>query len=146
MQQIAEGLNLELRLFLRKYESAVEGQRLNWQSIRQKILTSDDPRRVFYLRAMDDLWSRHLASIAELKSGIHWVSWGGRDPLFEFLSRIHQWYKELCDSDIGEAEFSGADPTERGAVWTYMTTDQPFGTWDERIARGIRRKISGLRR
>ena len=30
----------------------------------------------------------------------------------------------------------GPDPNERGAVWTYVTTDQPFGTMSERIIKG----------
>jgi len=31
---------------------------------------------------------------------------------------------------------------ERGATWTYVTTDQPFGTLAERIKRGIQRKLA----
>jgi hypothetical protein len=29
---------------------------------------------------------------------------------------------------IEEARGSGIDPSQRGATWTYLTTDNPFGT------------------
>jgi preprotein translocase subunit SecA len=147
MQRIAEGLNLQLRLFLQKYESAVEGQRLQWLSRRQAILEADQPDRQVRLRAMDDLWAGHLANIAELKSGVHWVSWAGRDPHFEFLNRVHEWYEELLSGLESEIDASTArEATERGAVWTYMTTDQPWGTWEERLGRGWKRKINSWTR
>jgi preprotein translocase subunit SecA len=158
MQRFAEGKNLAIRVFLQKYESAIEGQRLKMQSLRQAILSGEKPcatelERVVSLRTIDDLWSQHLSNIAELKAGIHWRSWGGRDPLYEFLTQAHRWFEELeagLDSEIArritEAITSGVDPTERGAVWTYLTTDQPFGTWAERVARGTRRLARRLMR
>lgn len=33
------------------------------------------------LRTIDDLWAEHLARASEYRSGVHWVSWGGRDYL-----------------------------------------------------------------
>jgi hypothetical protein len=42
---------------------------------------------------------------------------------------------------LGEAEAGGGqNPSERGAVWTYLTTDQPFGGWTARVLAGLRRK------
>jgi hypothetical protein len=32
---------------------------------------------------------------------------------------------------------SGAPPTERGATWTYLTTDRPFGNYTERILKAL---------
>ena len=44
---------------------------------------------------------------------------------------------------IAEAQAGGGtDPAERGAVWTYLTTDQPFGSWNQRFLRGLRRKFN----
>jgi preprotein translocase subunit SecA len=149
VQKMAEGQNLEIRLFLQKYESTTEGQRLRIQARRQGILTSDLPEleRLVSLRAIDDLWSAHLAAIAELRSGVHWVSWGGRDPLHEFLTCAHQWFDALeagipveTSRRLAEAEATGLDPAQRGAVWTYLTTDQPFGTWTQRVMKGLIRK------
>jgi hypothetical protein len=43
---------------------------------------------------------------------------------------------------IEEAATEGIDPSQRGATWTYLTTDQPFGSWNERIIRGLMRMTS----
>ncbi|HEY1946986.1 MAG TPA: hypothetical protein VGG97_08275 [Bryobacteraceae bacterium] len=158
MQRFAEGQNLNIRQFLQKYESAIEGQRLKMQAVRQSILSGEKPcgselERLVSLRTIDDLWSQHLSNVSELKSGIHWRSWGGKNPLYEFLTQAHRWFEELeaqLDTEIArrlaEAEASGVDPNERGAVWTYLTTDQPFGTLTERIARGTVRFARQLMR
>jgi preprotein translocase subunit SecA len=155
LQRLVEGQNLEIRQFLRKYEGVVEGQRQVIQRRRQDILTRATPcaselERLVSLATIDDLWSEYLAAITDLREGIQWVSWGGRQPLHEYLVAVHASFEEL-QSRIGEeipkrlaeAETSGIDPTERGATWTYLTTDQPFGSWSERVMRGIMRKFRG---
>jgi preprotein translocase subunit SecA len=155
LQRLVEGQNLEIRQFLRKYEGVVEGQRQVIQRRRQEILTGATPcaselERLVSLATIDDLWSEYLAAITDLREGIQWVSWGGRQPLHEYLVAVHASFEEL-QSRIGEeipkrlaeAETSGIDPTERGATWTYLTTDQPFGSWSERVMRGIMRKFRG---
>jgi preprotein translocase subunit SecA len=145
-----EGQNLEIRKFLVKYEAVIEGQRQRIQERRQEILAARLPEleRVVSLAAIDDLWSDHLAAISELRSGVHWYAWGGRDPLHEYLTRVDSLYRELEDgldeeiaARLEDAREKGFDPSERGATWTYLTTDRPFGDWSERILRGITRKI-----
>jgi hypothetical protein len=42
----------------------------------------------------------------------------------------------------GVIHFRQAERFERGATWTYITNDQPFGTLGERIMKGLRRKFS----
>jgi hypothetical protein len=42
---------------------------------------------------------------------------------------------------LEEAQAKGLDPTERGATWTYLTTDRPFGDGTERVLRGLIRKV-----
>jgi uncharacterized protein YegJ (DUF2314 family) len=42
---------------------------------------------------------------------------------------------------VEQAESTGIDPSQRGATWTYLTTDQPFGTATERVMRGLMRKL-----
>jgi preprotein translocase subunit SecA len=107
------------------------------------------------LAVIDDLWADYLANVAELRGGIHWVSWGGRDPLYEFLTGVQEIYadfqeclsEEIADAFAkaeirgGEIHFGESVRFERGATWTYLTTDQPFGTLGERIVKGIRRKF-----
>jgi preprotein translocase subunit SecA len=150
IQRLVEGQNLEMRKFLEKYESVIEGQRQRIQKLRQGILVSDMPEleRVVSLTTIDDLWSEYLAAVAELRSGIHWYSYTGRDPLHEYLTRVDDLYRELeerLDGEIAtrleEAKAKGLDPSQRGATWTYLTTDRPFGDMTERVLRGLMRKI-----
>jgi len=157
IQRLAEGQNLEIRRFLHKYESVIEGQRQKIQQRRQSILTGQEPvacelERLVALRTIDDQWADYLATITDLREGVQWISWGGRDPLHEYLTSVHALFTQLeeeLDGEIqkrlGQAEASGPDPSQRGATWTYLTTDQPFGTATERIMRGLVRKL-GRRR
>ena len=149
IQRVVEGQNLTIRQFLHKYESVIEGQRLAIQQRRQNILTGATPsssevERLVRLTTIDDLWADYLAAVSELRSGIHWVTWGGRDPLHEYLTRVHQLFQKLdvkieeeTAQRLTEAEANGVKYIERGATWTYLTSDQPFGTMTERILRGM---------
>jgi preprotein translocase subunit SecA len=150
IQRLVEGQNLEIRRFLAKYEAVIEGQRQRIQERRQAILTSDmaELERAVTLAAIDDLWADHLAAVAELRAGVQWYSYGGRDPLHEYLTRVDTMYRQIEDgldeevaTRLEEAQAKGLDPTERGATWTYLTTDQPFGDLSQRILRGLMRKV-----
>ena len=149
IQQVIEGLHLETRKFLSKYEYVIEGQRQAIQQKRQAILAGrspsfSEPERLISLATIDDLWSEHLAAVAELRSSTQWVSLGGKDPFCYYLKTVHQMFEELertVDEEIlkrvEEARTSGLNPMQRGATWTYLTTDQPFGSIQERFSRGI---------
>jgi preprotein translocase subunit SecA len=151
VQRVVEGKNLEIRLFLQKYEGTLEGQRQRLHATRQAVLLNLSPpelHRLVTLRTIDDLWSDHLAEVNELRSGIQWVAWGGRDPLYEFLSRTDQMFRDLLatlpsetEQRIAEAQEEGPDPAQRGATWTYLTTDNPFGSLSDRILKGIVNKV-----
>ena len=124
------------------------------QAVRKEAL--EKVGRQLALALIDELWADYLANVAELKGGIHWVSWGGRDPLYEFLTGEQAIYADfyqclieeiadaLAHAEIrdGVIHFSDGRRFERGATWTYITTDQPFGTLGERIVKGLRRKLS----
>jgi preprotein translocase subunit SecA len=148
VQRTSEGQNLEIRRFLHKYESVIEGQRQKVQQLRQAILTGEKPcssdfERLVSLRDIDDLWADYLATITDLREGVQWLSWGGRDPLHEYLTSVHALFTQLeAEMEMlpSEAEAAEMDPSDRGATWTYLTTDQPFGTATERIMRGLMRK------
>ena len=152
VQRLVEGKNLDIRLFLGKYEGAVEGQRQMLQKRRQEILMdADAPRfeRIVALRTIDDLWSDYLAEVAELRSGVQWLAWGGRDPLHGFLTQTDTMFRDLMDGLEDEiairtedARGSGTDPSQRGATWTYLTTDNPFGSLTERIIKSVVNKFS----
>lgn len=150
IQRLVEGQHLDTRIMLNKYEMPLEGQRNKIQTYRQKVLTGEiasgsDLERVASLRAIDDAWADHLADVAEYRSGLLWHSWGGRDPYRGCMAFIHKSFVEMEESlperiheRIAAAKAGvGPDPNERGAVWTYLTTDQPFGTMSERIIKGL---------
>jgi preprotein translocase subunit SecA len=149
IQRQAEGQNLDIRIFLRKYESVLEGQRLAIQERRQAILTGEVPsksdrERAITLMTIDDLWSDYLAAVAELRAGTVWISLGGGNPMGDFLIRLHAMFGELntaIDEEIVQRlEADAASPAawrERGATWTYLTTDEPFGSMSERAMRGL---------
>jgi preprotein translocase subunit SecA len=127
---------------------------------RNGVLESDALKRAgreLAVAILDDLWADYLANVAELRGGIHWVSWGGRNPLHEYLSGVDEIYAEvqerlkeeladaLATAEIrdGEIHFENRERFERGATWTYLTTDEPFGTMSERVAKGLGRRFSG---
>jgi preprotein translocase subunit SecA len=182
VQRTAEGQNLEIRKTLWKYDCTVEHHRHEMYGLRREILLSpgwslrslvseeqycgltqavsqealEKVGRQLALALIDELWADYLANVAELKGGIHWVSWGGRDPLYEFLTGEQAIYADfhrcliaetadaLANAEIrdGVIHFPDGRRFERGATWTYITTDQPFGTLGERIVKGLRRKLS----
>ncbi|HMF78551.1 MAG TPA: hypothetical protein VK604_23030 [Bryobacteraceae bacterium] len=154
LQRLVEGQNLDLRLFLQKYEMPIEGQRHRIQTYRQtvlegKVACKSELERLITLRTIDDLWADYLARVAEFRSGLVWLSLASWNPHHEYIRKVHEWFPELeaaipreIEQRLAEAEGGGGqDPRERGAVWTYVTTDQPFGTFTERMLHGFRRKM-----
>jgi preprotein translocase subunit SecA len=116
----------------------------------------DEAGRQLALAVIDDLWADYLANVAELKGGIHWASWTGGNPLHKFLTGERAIYEDLhacLEEEIAEAletaeirdgaiHFPNGERLERGATWTYVSTDQPFGRLAERIMKGLRRKLA----
>ncbi len=153
VQRLIEGQHLETRKFLAKYEYVIEGQRQAIQQRRQPILSGERPcsselERLISLVTIDELWAEHLEAVAELRDGSQWISLGGKDPLHYYLKAVHQMFEELEQSiheeilkRVAETRVSSLSPMERGATWTYLTTDQPFGSMQERFIRGAIAKI-----
>jgi hypothetical protein len=76
------------------------------------------------------------------------VNWAGRDPLHEYLVGVHRLYQDLqariteeIPKRLADAEARGRNPSERGATWTYISHDQPFGSQGQRFLRGMVRKV-----
>lgn len=144
---------MDVRQFLHKYEAVIEKQRQSIQQQRQDVLTGTEPseseaERLATLAAIDSLWSDHLAAVSALREGIHWVSFGGRDPLHEYLRNVHQMFEELEDRletevarRMAGSSDGGSDGQQRGTTWTYLTTDEPFGAASQRIFAGLTRKV-----
>ena len=163
IQRLVEGQHLDQRIFLHGYDVPVEGQRNIIHTRRQAILEGRTPcacdlERLVTLRVIDDLWADYLERLEDLRAGIPWQAFAAsglpfmgmdrRDPHSNYLHKINEWFPELeaaireevtrrmADAVTG----TGPDPRDRGAVWTYLTTDQPFGSWTERVFKALRRK------
>jgi preprotein translocase subunit SecA len=144
---VADGQSLGCRLFLRKYESVVEGQRQRIADRRQRVLTTpsaSELERLVTLDTIDELWSDYLAVVGELRASTIWVSLGGGNPFREYLRTVHAMFQELTrtiDEEIAarleRATTHRIEPRQRGATWTYLTTDEPFGTMTERVMRRL---------
>jgi len=166
VQRRVEGQLIDIREFLNRYERVAEGQRMAIHMRRQDILEEVTPchselERLASLVTIDDLWAEYLSALAEIRSGVHWVSLSGgaRDPVQiylkfggfnafgEYLKKIHALFKELLvaiDEEtplrIENLGLNGIDPTQRGSTWTCVTTDQPFTNWVSKALRELLRK------
>ena len=143
VQRVVEGQNFEIRQTLWKYQGLIEDHRRVVQDRRRELLLEGADPAV--LAAIDVLWSDYLASITELRDGIHWRSWGGREPFQEFIADSTRMFNELADRL--ERLTTGEDipePASLDATWTYMVNDHPFGTMEERIASGVRRVLADM--
>jgi preprotein translocase subunit SecA len=172
IQRLIEGQTLDIRLFLTKYERATEGRRLAICERRQEILEDATPslpelERAVRLTTIDDLWCEYLSALAELRGGVQWVAlagggrdplqnfwrFGGFDPFREYIKRVDALFDELLAaidretaSRLENAQVAGIEHSRRGATWTYITTDQPFGTWMQSALRDYlkRRTTAGM--
>ena len=145
-QRIVEGRHLDTRIFLRKYEHVIEGQRQQIARQRREILDGErDPAvRAISLATLDELWADYLGAVSELRSGSAWISLGYGDPLGHYLGQVHAMFGALGDEIAAEtaarlerAAAGEVPPQQRGATWTYLTTDEPFGRMTERIMRNL---------
>ncbi|HKE26203.1 MAG TPA: hypothetical protein VKB88_27795 [Bryobacteraceae bacterium] len=165
IQGLVEGRHLDQRQFLHKYDIPVEGQRNKIHTYRQAMLDGTAPcgselERQITLRVIDELWADYLARLEDFRTGIPWQAYVAipgfflgtdrRDPHFTFLRQIDEWFPELeaavpkeVARRLEEAKADGGvEFRDRGAVWTYLTTDQPFGPWTERLLKGILKKVA----
>jgi preprotein translocase subunit SecA len=150
-QRIAEGQNLGIRVLLRKYETIIEAQRLQLGARRNRVLTGAEPaasdlERQVLLETIDDLWADYLNAVSDLRADAVWISLGAASPFAKYIVQIHAMYQEFlrtieAEHRVRMAQAIGSDtgPRQRGATWTYLTTDEPFGHLTERILRGLKR-------
>jgi preprotein translocase subunit SecA len=108
-----------------------------------------DLERKVELAKIDELWSDYMAEVDELRHGIYWQSWAAKDPLNTFLKTVFEWFEQLeqrIDDEIRETlesvmledgRIEMPKLFDRGATWTYVITDMPFGTLQERWMRAI---------
>ncbi len=136
-----------------------EASKERWESLSAKYGEALLYRveREITLAHIDRLWADHLEDVAELREGIHLRSLAAGDVLGEFQRAIVGMFDDLpkrLDEEIVKT-FERAEITEAGidlgkeglaapsSTWTYLVTDQPFGTLTERFLKGLRRMARG---
>ena len=176
VQRIAEGSSYDLRHALLQYSQIVEEQRRiafehrrqvlagarppdgsrdspSWQPRFQRLVhrlgaeTTADLTHRLYLLAIDDVWSDHLALVAEIREGIHLVGVGGMSPLEEFAKeviaafahfheRVDELFSERLSALAENHDLTIDDRSLRGpsSTWTYLIDDSLF---ENRVASAI---------
>ena len=131
IQKIIEGQYFDARMTLWKYGGLIEDHRKIVHAQRRELLMEGvDPA---ILQAIDATSSDYLAAVEELREGIHWRSWGGREPFHEFIEDAEKLFADLMERVNGIAEGDEApEPSGIGATWTYLVSDNPFGSMGER--------------
>ncbi|MDQ1215866.1 accessory Sec system translocase SecA2 [Microbacterium arborescens] len=109
------------------------------------------------LLLLDDAWSEHLAGLAEAREGIHLRVLGRQNPLDEFAliaaRNLPQVIDEFRDSvrSILHAAPSDAQTlsdlrlSRPASTWTYMVSDNPFGSAADRIVSYLTGVVHGTR-
>jgi len=169
-QRIIEAQNFEIRKTLWKYSILVEKQRELIQRRRQDMLLdgshlglvkAKDPELYSQLESalgkdrirkiekqislyqIDRCWAEHLATIADVREGIHLASVGGQSPIGEFLkiadSEFHKLEQKIDRAILQTFQSlpkpdNGVDLDKEGikgpsSTWTYLITDNQFGLW-----------------
>jgi len=117
------------------------------------VLSGQDPaasdlERQVLLETIDDLWADYLTAVSDLRADAVWISLGAANPFANYIVQIHAMFQEFertieaeWPARLEQAVLAGVGPRQRGATWTYLTTDEPFGNLTERIMKGLKRMI-----
>ena len=190
-QRVAEGTNVELHRNTWRYNKLIEEQRRILLEHRERLLTSDaglaalssrcqdrhselaetvdeeileQAARQIVLYHLDREWADHLATLADLREGIHLRALGhGPNPFIMALDPLAEFHAEavkLFSGMFGRIEeqsqetFLAAEITPSGvdleaiglkrptATWTYLVKDNPFGTDADTALRRLRRRVT----
>jgi len=183
---VAEGARLEIHRNTWRYNKLIEHQRQLLLEHRDRVLRTDAAlrslaahcpdrcrelsgavsesvlvlaARQIVLRHLDRAWADHLATLADVREGIHLRALGQSpnpfivrlDPLAEFNAEaVPLYHRLLRQVEERSAETfrvvtitaDGADLAAAGlkrptATWTYLVRDNPFGSVADRILRRI---------
>jgi preprotein translocase subunit SecA len=113
--------------------------------------TVDDTARAVCLYYLDEHWMHHLAVLQEVRDGIHLRALAGQKPVEEFHRIALREFQGFFDAVYRDAaafittlgaEDIGRDLHELGlrrpsATWTYMVTDDPYGSPGDRLAKEL---------
>ena len=185
VQRVIEGESFEIRRTLRVYSELLEIQRRTISKDRKDLMTGNKApaalrkhnpelrsqlveawgeeliqsvEREVTLIHLDWCWSDHLAHAAEIRQGIHLVSFGGYNPYDIFNKEMNMEFGAfLADVErkvVGTMETAtitadGIDLANEGlmgpsSTWTFMINDNPRGAVLGQILKGIVRRLKGM--
>ena len=185
VQRVIEGESFEIRRTLRVYSELLEIQRRTISNDRKDLMTGhkapaalrkhnpelrsqlveawgeeliQSVEREVTLIHLDWCWSDHLAHAAEIRQGIHLVSFGGYNPYDIFNKEMNMEFGAfLADVErkvVGTMETAtitadGIDLANEGlmgpsSTWTFMINDNPRGAVLGQILKGIVRRLKGM--
>lgn len=112
----------------------------------------ENAARTAVLSSLDERWSAHLAYALEIREGIHLQALGKQEPLTVYNRLLHEAFPDLLQDALGTAvelfedaevvdgriDLDSAGLYRPGATWTYMVTDDHFGSDWNRIGRLLR--------
>ena len=111
--------------------------------------------RLVVLAHLDEAWSDHLAVLDDVREGIHLRALARESPLEEFRRIAGELFDPffdvvyeraaatLADADVTDTAVVHSGPRRPTSTWTYLVTDDPFGSEADRFLTGMR---SALRR
>jgi preprotein translocase subunit SecA len=110
--------------------------------------------RAIALHHLDRGWAEHLAHLAEVREGVHLRALGRLDPLDEFhraavpaFGELRTQIEERILTAVAETEISAdwqpadANLLRPSSTWTYLVTDNPFGSDLERLISSVARRL-----
>ena len=128
-----------------------------------RVVTVDDETfskvaRSIALCHLDRLWAEHLATLSEVREGVHLRALGRLDPLDEFHREAVPAFNDLVpEIEVRTiATFEELDVTEDwqpddaglvrpSATWTYLVYDNPFGSELDRLVAAVGRRLGDRR-
>jgi preprotein translocase subunit SecA len=123
-------------------------------------LAEEDPAeleritRSVALHELDQAWAEHLAFLAEVREGVHLRALGRLDPLDEFhraavpaFGRLREEIEQRTVEKVAGTDITAdwqpahAKLLRPSATWTYLVTDNPFGSELERLISSVSRRM-----
>ncbi len=133
-----------------------------WADLPETITAEvrNDAARRLLLACLDRRWSDHLALAEHVREGIHFRSIGRENPLHAFNREVADAYRGFADRVLEDAveafadavitedgiELTGAGAERPSATWTYLVSDNPFGTPEDQLLAAAGRAIRKIGR
>jgi preprotein translocase subunit SecA len=109
--------------------------------------------RLIVLAHLDEAWSDHLAVLDDVREGIHLRALARESPLDEFRKIAGEMFDPffdvvyeraaatLADADVTDTAVTHTGPRRPTSTWTYLVTDDPFGSEADRFLTGVRSAV-----